>query len=65
MKIPQFLYVPRINTLGHEKIIIETRHSIYWQVLDFGSITERSQYIDDNQDIMSDWGMLSANIHTK
>ena len=65
MKIPQFLYVPKINTLGHDKIIIETRHNIYWQVLDFGSITERSQYIDDNQDLMSDWGMLSANIHTK
>jgi len=65
MKIPQFLYVPKINTLGHDKIIIETRHNIYWQGFAFGSITERSQYIDDNQDLMSDWGMLSANIHTK
>lgn len=65
MKIPQFLYVPRVNTLGYEKIIIETRNNIYWQVFDFFDIAERTQWLEDHQEEMIDRSLITANIHKK
>lgn len=49
MKIPQFLYVPKINTKGSEKLVIETRINAYWQVLEFETETERAKWYDENE----------------
>lgn len=50
MKIPQFLYVPRINTLAHEKLIIETRLGAYYQVLEFANLPKREEWLIDQMD---------------
>lgn len=65
MKIPQFLYVPKVNTIGNEKIIIETRNNIYWQVVEFGSVAEGFDYISNNYEMLERSGVLAMNAHKK
>lgn len=65
MKIPQFLYVPKVNTLGHTKLIIETRHNIYWNVLEFGSVAEGLDYLNNNYDSLDKNGVIAINTHQK
>lgn len=65
MKIPQFLYVPKVNTLGNTKLIIETKHNIYWNVLEFGSVAEGLDYINDNYGSFGKNGIIATNAHKK
>lgn len=61
MNVPQFLYVPRINTLGATKLIIETRRQIYWQVVDFFDDRERQDWLENNQHVLQ--SALAINAH--
>ncbi len=49
MTIPRFLYVPRINTLGEDKIILETRKFIFWLVKEFESNLHLNEWHEANE----------------
>lgn len=49
MKTPQFLYVPRVNTISETKLIIDTRQNSYWQVLEFETENARSNWCAENE----------------
>ncbi len=49
MKIPQFLYVPRTNTLGTTKLILETRKNVYWQIIEFVDRNSLFAWLRENQ----------------
>lgn len=62
MKIPQFLYVPRINTISNEKMVIETRIGAYFQILEFPNTTVREEWlIDCMEDLEA--GKIGHSIH--
>lgn len=59
MKIPQFLYVPRINTISDQKMIIETRKGIYFLIYDFESQDELISWLNQNNEMLeSDFELI-------
>lgn len=65
MKIPQFLYVPRINTLGDDKIIIETRVNAYWLIIEHENLKERGEWWAERQSEIENSKALTINFHNR
>lgn len=66
MNIPQFLYVPRINTLGTDvKLVLETKKNIFWQVFEADSYEEAVEFLHEKMEFFRQSGARALAIHKK
>lgn len=65
MKIPQFLYVPALNTLSDISLIIETRKGIYFRIVHFITHDDKDNFINNYETTLSEYNGFNAVVHKK
>jgi hypothetical protein len=64
MHIPQFLYVPKIKPENYDRLIIETRNNLKFQIFEFETHGAASQYLLSKEPELKEFGSAVA-IHRK
>ncbi len=62
MKIPKFLYVPRVKAQNKTKLVQETNVHAYWEVIEFESRIELHNWVTENSENLPD-NVLTITAH--